>query len=225
MVTHTQAMKAQLIVKWAPVLAEACATIGSPQIRNMATLVGNIVNAMPAADAACALVALGAVATVCGSDQKEKRVAVEQLYQGEPGKCAVDSTKEMVTALEIPVSNGKTGSSFQRISRRKALSLPVLNASVLIRLDDALQTFEEARVVLGPVAPVPFRALKAEARLQGSPVTTEAVREAAALARAEASPRTSLRGGKEYREEMVTVLVERGIRTALQRIDPRFFNL
>ena len=223
MVTHTQALKSDLILKWAPALAEACATIGSPQIRNMGTLAGNIVNAMPAADAASALIALGASATILNTDQQERSMSVEQLYKG-PGQSAVDSTREMVTALKFPVPNARSGSSFQRLSRRRALSLPVLNEAIFVCLDRDLKRFEDVRIVIGPVSPLPFRARNAENLLRGSIVTREIVKKATLVASGETSPRTSLRGGKEYRQQMVSVLMERGMGQALMRIDPMFSN-
>lgn len=221
MVTHAEASKSDLVRQRVPVLSEACSTVGSPQIRNMGTLVGNIVNAMPAADAASALIALGATVRVISWVDQGRIVSVEQLYKG-PGESAIDSTREIVTQAEFPVPESRSGSSFQRLSRRKALSLPVLNAAVSIRLDKDLNIFEEARMVVGPVSSTPFRPKQSEALLIGSSVTGEVIQQASETASNEASPRTSLRGGREYRKDMVKVLVERGLRQALIRIHPKF---
>lgn len=218
-VTHAQVARSGLVRKKAPVLSEACLTVGSPQIRNMGTLVGNIVNAMPAADGAAALIALGARAKVIGCDHQERFIPVERLYQA-PGRSIVDCTREFIPHVEFPIPESRSGSSFQRLSRRKALALPVLNAAIFVRLDEELKVFEEIRMVIGPVSPIPFRPQEAEALLNKSPVTKEMIRKAGEVASEEASPRTSLRGGKEYRKEMVKVLVERGIRQALVRIRP-----
>jgi CO/xanthine dehydrogenase FAD-binding subunit len=224
MVTHRQASRSELLRREAPVLSEACSTVGSPQIRNMGTLVGNIVNAMPAADGATALIALGAKVKVIGRDGQERIVPVEGLHQG-PGQSAIDSTREFIPFIEFPIPGPRSGSSFQRLARRKALSLPVLNAAAFVRLDSSFSAFEEVRMVIGPASPVPFRSKGMEALLKGSAVTEEAVREAGERASQEASPRTSLRGGKEYRNEMVKVLVERSLRQALARIHSKFTGI
>jgi len=218
-VTHAQAAKSDSIQEKAVVLSEACLTVGSPQVRNMGTLIGNIVNAMPAADAAAALIALGARVRVVGSDDQERFIPAEQLYRG-PGRSIIDSTREFIPHVEFPIPGSRSGSSFQRLSRRKALALPVLNTATFVRLDKGLKVFEEVRMVIGPVSPIPFRPREAEALLRNAPVTIKMIQKAAEVASEEASPRTSLRGGKEYRKEMVKVLVVRGIRQALVRIHP-----
>jgi len=220
MVTHAQASRSELLQKEAPVLSEACSTVGSPQIRNMGTVVGNIVNAMPAADGATALIALGARVRIMGSGG-DRLVPVEGVYQG-PGRSVIDSTREFVPYAEFPIPGPRSGSSFQRLARRKALSLPVLNAAVSIRLDAGLKLFEAVRMVIGPVAPIPFRPERAEALLEGSLITEEVIQEAGEMASEESSPRTSLRGGKEYRKDMVKVLVARGLRQAVVRVHPKF---
>jgi len=224
MVTHAQASKSDLIIRRAVVLSEACSSMGSPQIRNMGTLAGNIVNAQPAADAALALIALNTKARIVNWDNQERTMPIEQLYQG-PGESTVDSTREIVTELEFLVPDSNSSSAFQRLSRRKALSLPILNAAISVRLSEDLKLFREARIVLGPVSPLPFRSKKAENLLMGSPVTAGVIEQAGLASSDEASPRTSLRGGQEYRKEMVKVLVERGIRQALVRIHPKFSSL
>lgn len=217
LVTHTQASRSDVIHRWAPVLSEACSAIGSPQIRNMGTLVGNIVNAMPAADAASALIALEASVRVIGCNNRERTEPVEQLYAG-PGDSSVDSRREIVTELTFPISENESGSSFQRLSRRKALALPILNAAVSLVLDKDRRVFQKVRVVVGPVSPLPFRSKKAESLLMGFPVSRTRIEAAASAASEEAAPRTSIRGGHEYRKEMVRVLVERGLCEALKRI-------
>jgi len=224
MVTHTQASKSDLITRRAVVLSEACSAIGSPQIRNMGTLVGNIVNAQPAADAALALMALRTRAKIVDWNNKERMIPIEQLYKG-PGESIVDSTREIITELEFPLPDPHTSSAFQRLGRRKALSLPILSVAVSIRLDEDLKIFKETHLVLGPVSPLPFRSKTAENLLIGSLVTAEVIEQAGLASSDESSPRASIRGGKEYRKEMVKVLVERGIRQALIRIHPKFSSL
>jgi carbon-monoxide dehydrogenase medium subunit len=168
--------------------------------------------------------ALGARAKIVDWDNKERTIPIEQLYKG-PGESIVDSTREMVTELEFSLPDPHTSSAFQRLGRRKALSLPILSVAVSIHLNGDLKIFKEAQIVLGPVSPLPFRSKTAENLLIGSLVTAEVIEQAGLASSDEASPRASIRGGKEYRKEMVKVLVARGIRQALIRIHPKFSSL
>jgi carbon-monoxide dehydrogenase medium subunit len=195
-------------------LAQACACIGGPQIRNVATLVGNVVNALPAADGAVALFALDAqleVATLAG----RRWIPIAELYQG-VGECALDPCAEMVTALRFRSLDASAESAFQRLARRRAMALPIVNAAVVTYLHDG--RMDEARIAVGPVAPTPFRAAAAEEVLLGEVPTAAYVAEAARLAARDARPRSSpLRGSAAYRTAMVEVLVQRALTTALHR--------
>jgi carbon-monoxide dehydrogenase medium subunit len=186
----------------------------------MGTLIGNVVNAMPAADGATALIALEAAAKVMDCAGRERVVPVTELYKG-PGQSGIDSTREFIPYVEFPVPDPDCGSSFQRLAKRRALALPTLNAAVFVRLNRERSCFKEVRIVIGPVSPLPFRARNAESVLAGSPVTEERIRKACQAASEEAAPRNSLRGGKEYRKEMVKVLVERAVQNAVARVYSR----
>jgi carbon-monoxide dehydrogenase medium subunit len=224
MVTHAQVSKSELVRKWAPVLAEASSAIGSPQIRNMGTLVGNVVNAMPAADGALALIVLNATGKIIDCDNKERVVPIHSLYRG-VGDSRIDSTREILKEIEFFLPSSPYGSSFERLSKRKALSLPIINVAVFLRLNQELSIFEEVRIVLGPVAPIPYRPEKAENLLRRSEITKKVIKEAARLASEEASPRNSIRGGTLYRKEMIKILIERGIWRSLYQINSKFKDL
>ena len=203
-VTHAELASSALIQESAPVLAQAAAEVGSPEIRNVATLGGNIVNAQPAADAALALLALEAEAEVIGAGGA-RWVALPDLYRG-AGVSAVDSTAEVVRSFRFRIPTGQVGSAYRRLGKCKSIALPVLCAATIVRLEG--DRFVSAAIGLGPVAPRPFRPGVAEAWLIGQPATTEAVARAATMAQKEARPRDSLlRCAKVYREAMVGVLV------------------
>lgn len=205
-VTHTQAATSQLIREKATALAEAAALVGSLQVRNVATVVGNIVNAQPAADTAVALVALGATAEIVSIDGSTKVIPVAELYAG-PGRSKVDSTRSIVTGVYIPIRPGRR-SAFQRIARRKALALPVLNAAVALVLAEGV--IEEVSIAAGPIGPQPVRLREVEQVLQGQKVTPEVIDEAARVAAAVARPRDSvLRGSRAYRQGLLGVMVRR----------------
>ena len=211
-VTHSEVAGSDLIKEKAAVLANACRAVGSLQIRNTGTLAGNVVNAQPAADAAVALVALGAQAVIAGPEGL-KSAPVEELYAG-VGKSKVDSTREIVTQLHFPALTGNQGSAFARLAQRKALALPMLNVAAVVSIID--NTFEWARIVMAPVGPGPVRAKKAEELLAGTEVNSTNLQKAAAASCAEANPRSSsLRGSREYRIHVLEVLVRRALEMAV----------
>lgn len=212
-VTHSEIKESSLIQSKAPLLAMASGSVGSLQIRNTATVVGNVVNAQPAADAAVALVALGAVAEIVDHNGT-RYVPVEEMYAG-VGKSTVDASRQVVTAIRFPALQAKQGSSFVRLAQRGALALPILNVAVVLSLAED-NVVEWVRIVMAPVAPKPLRASQTEKVLQGAVVTDQLIGEAARAAVVEASPRSSaLRGSAEYRKEVLEVLVRRALEQAI----------
>jgi CO/xanthine dehydrogenase FAD-binding subunit len=215
-VTHRQASESPLIRERAMVLAQACHAVGSLQIRNVGTLGGNVVNAMPAADGTTALLALEAEAEIADGAGRSW-VPLPDLFAG-PGVSRVDSTSEMLTAFRFRALGGGQGAALERIARRRALALPILICAVVVTLREGGEEFESARIALAPVAPVPFRASQAEESLRGTPISLEAMARAGEIAMQESHPRSSLlRASKEYREEVIKVLVRRGLERAVQR--------
>ena len=214
-VTHRQASESPLVRERATVLAEACRAVGSLQIRNVGTLGGNVVNAMPAADGTTALLALEAEVEI--ADESGWRwVPLPDLFVG-PGVSRVDSTREMLTAFRFQALGERQGSALERIARRRALALPILICALVVTLSEGAENFESARIALGPVAPVPFRASQAEESLHGAPISLETMTRAGEIATQESHPRSSLlRASKEYRQEVIKVLVRRGLERAVQ---------
>jgi CO/xanthine dehydrogenase FAD-binding subunit len=211
-VTHAQVAASPLIRSRGGVLAEACGSVGGPQIRNVGTLVGNVVNALPAADGAIGLTSLDAEAEV--AEPKGWRwVPMAELYAG-VGRCTVDSSAAMITQLRFRSLGDGDGSAFERLAKRKALILPILNAGVVVGLEN--RRIQRARVAIGPVATTPFVATDAAEWLIGKTADAAAATEAARLAAQAAQPRYSLlRGSAEYRKSMVEVLVRRAVSRAL----------
>ena len=214
-VTHRQASESLLVRERATVLAQACRAVGSLQIRNVGTLGGNVVNAMPAADGTAALLALEAEAEI--ADGVGRRwVPLPDLFAG-PGVSRVDSTREMLTAFRFRALGEGQASALERIARRRALALPILICAVVVTLREGGEEFESARIALGPVAPVPFRASQAEESLRGAPISLETMARAGEIAMQESHPRFSLlRASREYRQEVIKVLVRRGLERAVQ---------
>ena len=202
-VTHAEVAKTSSIQREAKILAEGCAQVGSPQIQNMATLVGNVVNALPAADGAIPLMALKAELKVV-SKEGERWLSMEEAYQG-LGASAVDPSREIVTEVRFKKLGdwGETG--FFRMASRKALALPILNGAVALVFYPSTDRIKEARIAIGPVAEKPFRSRRAEAILESGNTSSEMILETSRIASEEADPRTSLRGSASYRKEMVRV--------------------
>jgi len=219
-VTFRQIKDSSLLQEQAQVLAEAAATVGALQIQTVATLAGNVASALPAADGSVALLSLDAeiqVTSVAGQAWRP----IAEIFLG-PGKSAIDPTREMITSIRFPVPHGRHGSAWERIGRRRALVLPILNCGVSLVLDDSGQSIEAARIGLGPVAPVPFRARQTEAFLNGKTADANTFVQAAEVAAAEAKPRTSLlRASKEYRIRVLQVLIRRGLTRATDQARAR----
>lgn len=219
-VTFRQIKESPLLQEQARVLAEAAGTVGALQIQTVATLAGNVASALPAADGCVALVALAAEAQITDGSGTAWR-PIGEIFLG-PGKSAVDPSRQMITAIRFPALGARQGSAWERIGRRRALVLPILNCAVSVGLNAGVQHIEWARIGLGPVAPVPFFAQQTADFLAGRPATEDTFVEAAEIAAGEAHPRTSLlRASKEYRVEVLKVLVRRGLARAVEQAQER----
>jgi carbon-monoxide dehydrogenase medium subunit len=219
-VTFRQIKESPLLLEQARVLAEAAATVGALQIQTMATLAGNVASALPAADGCVALVALDAEAQITDGNGRTWQ-PVGELFLG-PGKSALDPTRQMITAIRFPALGLRQGSAWERMGRRRALVLPILNCGVTVALEEDGEHLQWARIGLGPVAPVPFRARETEAFLAGRPASEDTYTEAAEVVVGEAHPRTSLlRASKEYRVEILKVLLRRGLARAVAQAQAR----
>jgi CO/xanthine dehydrogenase FAD-binding subunit len=212
--THSQISSASLLITHAPSLSEACSQIGSPQIRNIGTLGGNIVNAQPAADSVIALLALNATCTIV-SKNGLRDMPIGALFSA-PGISTIDSTQDIVTEISFDAVSSSAGSAFYRLSRRKAGSLPILNCAVCLRWNSEEDIITELRIAMGPVAPTPIRLYETEKAFTSDTFSMKLMREALNKAFDEVNPRSSLRGGREYRNEMAKVLVKRAMLKALE---------
>jgi len=214
-VRHAELAASPLIWAQAPVLAQAAAEIGSPQIRNAGTIGGNVVNAQPAADGALALLALEAEAEIAQAGGS-RWVPLESLY-GRPGVSNVDSHSAILAGFRFaPIGQPGYGSAYRRLGKCKSIALPVLCAASVVRVVDGC--FSRVTIALGPVAAGPLRARGTEAWLQGRPATADTIQQAAEMARQEAHPRDSLlRCSRLYREPLAAVLVRSVLETATQQ--------
>ena len=204
-------------------LAQACNSVASYQLRNRATLGGNICNASPAADTAPALYCLNAVAEVFGP-HGSRRVPISEFFRG-PGKSALESG-EFLTAIHLPPAPIQNAAAFNKLGRTKIGDISMVSVAVYCRtMDHRPSTLEgnspsstvDGRgwaIALGSVGPTPLRAPEAEAALAAD-TSPEGVKRAADLAAAAAKPIDDIRASATYRRAMVAVLVRRGIEAVL----------
>jgi carbon-monoxide dehydrogenase medium subunit len=196
-------------------LVDAARSVGAGAIQNAATWVGNIVQAMPAADGGIVAIALDAEARIVDCDGARWQ-PVESLFRG-PGVSAIDPRRQLVTHIRFPRPGRKTGTAWRRVGRRSALVLPILNCAVRVEIDGDARNLRVVRaaIALGPVAPRPFRAREAEAFLQGRALTENTLAVAGRVAQEEANPRTSLmRASREYRLAIIPTLVSEALAEA-----------
>ncbi|MDR3671160.1 MAG: xanthine dehydrogenase FAD-binding subunit XdhB [Holophaga sp.] len=196
-----------------PSLAEAAVSMGGPQIRNVATIGGNICNGAVSGDSASTLFALDALLKLnrLGS---ERIIPIHEFYAG-PGKVHLQPG-EMLTAVLVPRDSYQdTGGHYIKFAMRKAMDIATLGVSVICRVRDG--AFQDLRIGLGVAAPVPIRCAEAEAYARGRQVTAECCREIGKLAVKASKARTSWRASKDYREHLIEVLTERAVLEAAQR--------
>ncbi|MDF1562431.1 MAG: xanthine dehydrogenase family protein subunit M [Deltaproteobacteria bacterium] len=196
-----------------PALLAACTQMATVQIRNMATVAGNLVNGSPCADTAGPLLANDARLTLAAKGGG-RVVALKDFFTG-PGQVDLQEG-EILVRIGLPVPPARCGEAFLRLSARSKVDIAAASATArLVLAEDG--RIEEARVVIGAVAPTPLRCRDAEASLVGEVPGDEAFREAARLARDAARPIDDVRATAAYRKAVVPVLVRRTLEKALER--------
>ena len=198
-----------------PLLAEACRSVASYQLRNRATIGGNICNASPAADSAPALFCYGAEAVIHGP-QGERRVTVEEFFQG-VGQTALQ-VGELLTAIEIPPPPDGAVGRFLKLGRTTVGDISVMNVAVLAWPDQSAPSGTSWRIVLGSVAPTPIRAPRAE-NLLAEDTTPAGIETAAQAAADTARPIDDIRASAAYRTDMVRVYTRRGVEQVLAELE------
>ena len=184
-----------------PFLAEAAGSIGSKQVRYRATCAGNIINASPLCDTGTPLYALNAVMCIEGKNGKREEPIIDFIKFVRKVDLAPD---EIVTAIKVPYVEGTKG-IFTKVARRKEVDLSTICGTVAL-------VNGEYRIAMGAVAPTPVRLPKTEALLNGAkPLTAAVIEEAAKLARTEVSPIDDVRASKEYRLDVVEVIVRNSV--------------
>ena len=194
------------------ILAQATCNMASPQIRNVATIAGNLCTAVPSADTAPALIVLGANLKLMAINS-ERTMAIEDFFTGP--RQTVLKTDELLTEIQVPDASPSSKGVYLKQGLRKAMSLATVGVAVLITLEDNF--CQDIRIALGAVAPIPLRARRAESVLRGKPLNDSLVTEAARSAAEEAIPISDIRASEEYRRDLVYVLTRRAIQQASEK--------
>lgn len=192
-----------------PALVDAMATVGSNQIRNRATLTGNICHASPAADTAPALLVYGAVVNVAGA-HSTRQVNLAEFFVGP--RQTVLLPGEVVTSIELPAAAERRGAAFARITRRLGVDLATISLCCLVEANGRTQ------FAFGAVGPRPFLVAD-DSGVLADPVAGEAAKDDV-LRRllTQASPISDVRGSREYRAAMLLVMSRRTLRSSIERL-------
>jgi aerobic carbon-monoxide dehydrogenase medium subunit len=191
-----------------PVLWEAAHQFASLQVRNTATIGGNICRASPSGETLAPLLVLEATAK-CAFSDGEKNQPFATFFQG-PGK-SVLGAKGLLTEIDVPYPVAGSKGVYLKHAVRGAMDIAMVGVAVMITPDAGKSNIQDVRIGLGAVAPTPVRAPKTEAMLRGKPLTAAVLREAGALAATEASPIDDQRSSAENRRWIVEALTRRGL--------------
>jgi len=195
------------------ILAEAASKVGSLQIRNLATIGGNICTASPAGDTLPALLVLDASVKLV-SKSGERLVPLREFFFG-PGE-TVRQPNELLTEVIVPLPSSHSGYSFYKLSVRRYMDIAIVNVAAFVAVNgDGFIT--DAKIALGSVAPTPIRAYEAEERLKGNTINDILLDEVGRLAQEASSPITDQRGTAEYRRIMVYRLTKRVVKEAYEQ--------
>jgi len=208
LVTIREVESSALVREKLPVLWESCHQFASLQVRNTATIGGNICRASPSGETLAPLLVLDAKAKLAFADG-EKTVPFMSFFQG-PGKSSA-GINGLLTENEIPYPAAGSKSVYLKHAVRGAMDIAMVGVAILLTPDAAKNNAQDVRIGLGAVAPTPVRASKTEALLRGKPLTAALLKEAGALAASEASPINDQRSSAENRRWIVEALTRRGL--------------
>lgn len=210
MATHREVLNSPLVKERAAILSEAEILVGSPAVRNLGTLGGNLCHNELGADPPPTLLALGASAVIV-SPYGERRLPLETFFRGFLETALGED--EILAYIDIPALPSGSVWSYMKC-RQRSVDKAIVGVGVMMRIEGGV--CREARVALGGVAPVPFRAKRAEATLMGQQPSERIIGDAAQEAASEAQPMSDAHASADYRRKMVAVFTRRALRQALE---------
>ena len=215
MVTHTQLEISEDIKKYFPILSQAAADIGSPQIRNRGTVGGNIVTASPAGDLLAPLMAYDAQFRLL-SIQGEKMVPAEEFFIG-PKKTILEPV-QLLTRIILPLPSERTYGCWIKIGKRKALSIATITLALVVEMDEDNKTVKDVRTCLGSVAPTPIEIKEIRKKMRGKDFNQLDFAQLGQIVEDKISPIDDIRGTREYRKDVAKNIMI----NALEEIDSSF---
>jgi carbon-monoxide dehydrogenase medium subunit len=212
--TLNEVRESSIVNERCPVLVETVSQMASVQVRNAATISGNLCNAVPSADTAPPLIVLGASLKLVGPEG-ERTVSVEDFFRG-PGETVLDPLM-LVTEIQIPPACPGYAGTYIKHTLRGEMDLAIVGVAAYLTLNSKKDICEDIRIAMGAVAPVPMRAKKAEEVLKGKRLSDDLIESAARIASEESRPIDDIRSSAEYRKEMVSLLTRKSIKQSLNR--------
>jgi len=209
-IEHSKIVKDKFCVLW-----DAVNVMASSQVRSLGTIGGNLCSAVPSADTAPPLIALGASVKMVGI-HGERSVLVENFFRGP--KESVLQRNEILTQILLPNPPQRSSGAYLKLMRRSALDLAIVGVAAFLRLDPNKQICSDARIALGAVAPTPIRAPMAEEILIHKEIDEVLAGVAGKVASMVCRPIDDIRSSLEYRCNMVEVLTKRAVMDAYRRI-------
>lgn len=212
MASFAKIFRNEIINQYIPILGEAAVSMGGPQIRNMATIGGNICNGAVSADGAPTLFALNAILKL-ESSIGIRMLPIQEFYEG-PGRVRIKAG-EILTAILITKENyDQMNGKYIKFSNRKAMDISMLGVAVVC--NSSKGKFNDLRIALGVAAPTPIRCAEAEAYAKNKDITENTIKEIGKYALKSSKARDSWRGSKSYREHLIEVLTQRAIKEAIK---------
>jgi carbon-monoxide dehydrogenase medium subunit len=194
------------------VLSQAASTLGPKAIRNRATIGGNLCNAAPSADAAPALMVLGASVKIRGVEG-ERLIPIENFFTG-PGQTHLGNN-QILTEILVPNLPPDTGAVYLKETRTRGADLAIVGVAALVTTEN--DVIKDVKIAIGAAAPTPIRAKKAEKILKGKKPDEELLQRAGQSASEDSNPIDDVRASADYRHKLVSVLVKRAVKQAADR--------
>jgi CO/xanthine dehydrogenase FAD-binding subunit len=213
-VTHSEISSSSIIKKYGKVLSDAASEIGSPQIRNLGTIGGNIINASPAADTIPPLMVLNAVGRVM-SKEKKREVPLRQLFKG-PYETNL-KPHELLAQVIFQKLPSDMRSSFLRLARRDAMATARMSVAIVLHMEKKKNRIEDIRIAVGSVAPTPQRFAEVETFLKGKAPDEEVLRKASLMVSETMICQSGIRPSTSYKRPVVEALFVRAMKEALER--------
>lgn len=215
-VTHAEIVHSELLQEHARCVVEGCGLIGGPQVRNVATIGGNIAHALPAGDGTISLLALDAQVKITSLSGKSRWEPLVDIFSG-PGEVTFDRNQELVVGFRFPAKGEGEASAFHRVMRPQGVAIAILNMAAWVKIDTS-EKFEDVHISCGPAGPRPFRAYQTEAYLKGEHYGEGVFNQACKILENEVSLRTSRhRATEAYRQQLLPVLLREVLETAVER--------